>query len=773
MTDSFPLPDIIADRYKVERELGGGGMSSVYLADDLKHGRKVAVKVMRQDRVPSFGPNRFTREIELTARLTHPHILPLLDSGEMEGCAYYVMPFIEGESLRDLLGRDRRLSLNDALHIAREVADALAYAHANEVVHRDIKPENILLSAGHAVVADFGIARALTAAVDGTVTMAGIAIGTPTYMSPEQSLGEDVDGRTDIYSLGCVLFEMLTGEVPFHAATAIAMLARKITAVAPNISSLREAVPAEVEVLVKRALSREPEGRFQTAREFIEALDTARAGGMPIAVTMSAPHNTVAVLPFLSRGEGADDDYLGDGIAEELMHALTALGGLRVIARTSAFAFRNSGLDVKEIGRRLNVRRIVEGSVRRSGNRLRVSAKLIDAETAFEIWSERFDRQVDDLFVIEDEIAAAIAHSLKQLLMSESGQRLRTRTPFHMAPTTNFGAYEQYLKGRHFWGMRNEDGLRRSIDHLENALEIDPNFALAYAALADTLATMGLYGMAAPREVMPLAREAAEHALELDSSLAEALTARACVRAIYDWDWVGAEQDFKLAIATNPQYPTAHQWLAMHCLVPLGRFDEARLALVRARELDPLSLSISVSVAAVDYYERHFEDAIVSSTEVLALDERFVMGHYFLGLALEQEGRTTEALGALDRAAQLSTSSEVSAAVAHARAAAGDSSGASVILDQLETRATTRYESPVLLAQIEVGQGRLVHALARLHAAQELRSADLMWLAVRPTFDPLRSHPEFGRLLESLRLPPLKLAHHPTENAEKLDESPH
>ena len=728
-------------------------MSSVYLADDLRHGRQVAVKIMRQDLAPAYGPDRFTREIELTARLTHPHILPLLDSGAVDGCVYYVMPFIVGESLRDLLMREGRLPLHDALQIAREVADALAYAHGNDVVHRDIKPENILLSAGHAVVADFGIARGISAAVDGTMTMVGIAIGTPTYMSPEQSLGEPIDGRTDIYALGCVLFEMIAGEVPFHAATAIAMLARKITATSPNMGTLRDSVPREVEVLVKRALAREPEARFQTAREFIEAIDTARNGGMPVEPVTSAPYNSVAVLPFVSRGGGPEDDYLGDGISEELMHALTRLGGLRVIARTSAFAFRNSAIDVKEIGRRLNVRRVVEGSVRRSGNRIRVSAKLIDAETAFDIWSERFDKTIDDLFDIEDEIAAAIANSLKQLLLSENGQRLPTRMPYHIAPTTSFAAYEEYLKGRHFWGMRNEDGLRRSIDHLEKALEADPSFALAYAALADTLATMGLYGMAAPKDVMPLAREAAEHALALDSSLAEALTARACVRAIFDWDWVGAEQDFMLAIASNPQYPTAHQWLAMHCLVPLGRFDEARLALMRARELDPLSMSISVSVAAIDYYERHFADAIVSSQDVLALDDRFVMGHFFQGLALEQEGKLAEALIALDRAAQLSSSAEITVALAHARAANNDHEGARTLLDQLESRANDRYESPVLLAQIALGLGDEVRALALLQAALVQRSADLMWLGVRPIFDPLRSHPEFGRLLESLRLP--------------------
>ena len=763
MTDPTTLLGTIASRYKVERELGGGGMSSVYLADDLKHGRKVAVKIMRQDLSPAFGPDRFAREIELTARLTHPHILPLLDSGEIDGCAYYVMPYIEGESLRDLLLREKRLPVADALRIAREVADALAYAHGRGVVHRDIKPENILLSAGHAVVADFGIARATAAAVDGNATMVGITIGTPTYMSPEQSLGEEIDGRTDLYALGCVLFEMLAGEVPFRAATAVATLTLKITGATPDIAALRASLPSEINALIQRALARDTDARFQSAREFIETLDTARAGGMPVPVSepvpVSAPHNTVAVLAFVPLSGGTNDEYLGDGISEELMHALTRLGGLRVIARTSAFAFKKTDLDVRDIGRRLNVRRIVEGSVRRSGNRIRVSAKLIDAETAFEVWSQRFDRQIDDLFDIEDEIAAAIAHSLKQLLLSEVGQKLPTEMPSHAAPTTSISAYEDYLKGRHFWAMRTEVGLRRSIEHLQRALEVDPEFSLAYAALADSLATMGLYGMATPSEVMPLAREAAERALSLNGSLSEALTARACVRAIYEWDWEGAEQDFRQALAANAQYPTAHQWYAMHCLVPLGRFDEARDALARARALDPLSLSIAVSLAAVDYYERRYPDAVLSSREVLAMDDHFAMGHYFLGLALEQQGKTEAALDALARAAELSGSAEIVASLAHARAAAGQIELARSTLHELERRAADRYDSPVLLAQIEVGLKEPVRALARLREAKTLRSADLMWLGVRPTFDPLQSDPEFASLLKSLRLPQQPVPH--------------
>ena len=738
----------------MERELGGGGMSTVYLAEDIKHGRRVAVKLMREDLAPGFGGDRFAREIELTARLTHPNILPLLDSGEQNGGAFYVMPFIEGESLRDLLKRERQLPLAHALQIAREVADALAYAHQRGVVHRDIKPENILLSAGHAVVADFGIARATRAAVDGNVTQVGIAIGTPTYMSPEQSLGEAIDGRTDIYSLGCVLFEMLAGDVPFRESTAVAVLARKIGGPMPDLT-LSRAVPKQLDALVRRALEREADDRFQTAEELLEALEAARAGGPATEREPEAPANAVAVLAFVSMSAHEEDEYLGDGISEELMHALTRLGGLRLVARTSAFAFKKTALDVREIGRRLKVRRIVEGSVRRSGSRLRVSAKLIDAVSAFEIWSERFDRDIVDVFDIEDEISGAIAHSLKDLLLAENGQHLQTKIPIMAAATSNFTAYEHYLKGRHFWSLRTESALRQSAEHLRRAIEVDANFALAWAALADTLVTLGLYGMAAPPDVMPIARDAAQRALSLDIGLAEALTARACVGAIHDWDWTAAEQDFQEAIAANPQYPTAHQWLAMHCLVPLGRFAEARQALDRAQELDPLSLSIIVSVAAVDYYERRYANAVAASHDVIRLDPSFAMGHYFLGLALVQEGRAHEAVAALERAADLSGTGEIQAALAQALANAGDTHRARAILGQLAERATQHYESPVLLAMVTAALGDGARAIAHLHDARRMRSADLMWLAVRPTFDSLRAEPEFARLLSALRLPTL------------------
>ncbi len=735
------VEDAIAARYRVERELGHGGMSSVYLADDLKHGRKIAIKIMRPELGVSLGTERFEREIRLTAQLSHPNILPLLDSGNAAGSVYYVMPFVDGESLRDRLTREKTIPPADALRIATEVADALAYAHERDVVHRDIKPENILLSAGHAVVADFGIARDIKPIDDQAMTQAGIAIGTPIYMSPEQLLGEPVDGRADVYALGCVLYEMLAGHVPYDAPTPMAILTAKVTATVPTMPG---AVPGAVLAVLHRALMREADERFQSARELSDALESARGGltsvsALPVrgARRTEVSNDAIAVLAFASMSPDATDEHLGDGIAEALMHALARLDGLRVIARTSAFAFKKTTLDIGEIGRRLHVRRLVEGSVRRSGNRIRVTAKLIDTESALEMWSERFDRSVDDLFDVEDEIAAAVAHALSQVLTTEGRGAASGRLRY--TPPASFAVYEDYLKGRQAWSLRTESALHQSVEHLERAIAADPTFALAHAALADTLVTLGMYGMSAPSDVMPRARDAAGHALALRPDLAEALTAGACVTALYDRELDRAEREFQRAIAANPQYSTAHQWYAMNVLVPEARFDEARASLHRGVELDPVSPAIAVSHAAIEYYARRYDDAITAAEATLRMSETFAMGHYFRGLALEQTGRLGEAIRALESAASLSGSAEIAAAIGHARAVAGDEAGAREILARLEQHAKVRYVSPVLIAQVRAGLGEVDATVALLEEARDERAPDFIWAGVRPVFDTLRA----------------------------------
>ncbi len=751
---SHPAFGIPSDRFVIERELGRGGMSTVFLAHDQKHDRRVAVKLLSTEAHEATDAERFAQEIRVTAQLQHPHILPLLDSEQSDGHTYYVMPYVEGESLRDRMIRERTLAASDALLIAREVADALAYAHGRGVVHRDIKPENILLSAGHAIVADFGIARAPSVRLETNprLTQPGLAVGTPAYMSPEQMLDESVDGRTDLYALGCLLFEMLLGALPYEGATAMATLAHKLSGAAPSIPSSASTVPEAITTLMLALLSRDPAHRPQRAEDVMAIIDEVRLGTSPPAVPIEAHQDSIAVLAFASMSPDPADAYLAEGISESLTSELSRVAGLRVIARTSAFAFKGTSHDVRDIGARLRVRRLVDGSVRRAGDRLRVTAKLVDAPSGVEIWSQRFDGTSNDVFTIEDDLAHAVTTQLKTLLREEGGARLATRVA-SAPPTSSVAAYEQYLKGRYWWGMRTEASMQRSLEHLEQALALDSQFAKAAAAKAETLATLGLYGLASPLDVMPLARTAAEHSLSLDPSSAEALCARGCVRAAYECDWEGALRDFTAAIAADPQYPTSYQWMASTVLVPLGRFDEAHRALETARALDPLSRSIAVSRAAAHYYERNVTAAIADSREALQLDERFAMGHFFLGLALALDGDASTAQLALEQATSLSPSAETLAALGHLHAASGEREQARAYQQRLTSEATHRYQSPVLAAQIAAGLGESDEAMRLLRLARDLRAADLIWVGVRPAFDSLRSIPAFAELCALLGVP--------------------
>ena len=750
--EPFGIP---GDRFVIERELGRGGFSTVYLAHDRKHDRRVAVKLLSSHATAAIGAVRFSQEIQLTAQLQHPHILPLLDSDAADGRAYYVMPFVDGESLRHRLAREGALPLRDALVIAREVADGLAYAHGRQVVHRDIKPENILLSAGHAIIADFGIARSSTTVVDADhrLTTPGLAIGTPAYMAPEQALDEAVDGRADLYALGCLLFEMLTGKLPFPGRTPMALLGAKLAGMPPAFPEGAAAIPTLLRTLITQLLHRDPDDRPRRAEAVITALDAAlRGDAAPAVVREPAPPNTIAVLAFTSMSPDASDEYLADGISEALTHELGRVVGMRVIARTSAFVFKGSQLDVREIGMRLGVRRLVEGSVRRSGSQLRVTARLVDTGSGTEIWSERFDGSTADVFTIEDDLSRAVSSRLRALLRGGPSTHLTTHVP-SAPPTSSLPAYEQYLKGRYWWSMRTDAAMQRSLAHLDEALAIDPQFASAAAAKAETLATLGLYGLAAPLDVMPQARHAAEQALALDAALAEALCARGCVLAAYDRNWDAATRDFDAAIAADPQYPTSYQWLASTVLVPQGRFEEAHQALATARSLDPLSRSIVVSSAAAHYYERNADAAIADSREALQLDDRFAMGYFFLGLALELKGELRAARVALEQARTLAPSAEILAALGHLHAAAGDSERAATCRAELESQAAQRYQSPVLLAQIAAAQGQADEAVRLLAQARDAGAADLIWIGVRPAFDPLRTLPAFASLRRELQLP--------------------
>src|SRR2546422_5576867 len=550
-------------------------MATVFLAADLKHHRSVAIKVLHPELATSLGVERFLREIGIAAGLTHPHILALYDSGHAGDLLYYVMPYIEGETLRGRLERERQLSIVDAVRIASEIADALAYAHSRGVVHRDIKPENIMFSAGSAVVADFGIARALTAATLDPLTASGVIVGTPAYMSPEQATsGRQLDGRSDVYSLGCVVYEMLTGSVPFTGPTAQAVMARHSVDVAPPIRTVRPTVPDALERAVLTALAKVQADRFATAAQFAGAL-AARAE--PTAE--GAEGQSIAVLPFTNLSGDSEFEYFSDGIAEEIINALTQLPGLLVAARTSSFAFRGPATDLAEVGSKLKVATVLEGSVRKAGNRLRISAQLVKVADGYHLWSERYDREMTDVFAIQDEIAQAIAAALQLKLISKPVRH-----------TPNFPAYEALLKARHHARTYVPEAHARAKEYCEQAIALDPEDAAPHALLGfNYLLATSLTGRPMP-DVAPLIRREGRRALELDPFETDPHFLLGSVAAVHDYNWPEAAREFQLAMA-SPSVPAEAHWAyASLYLSTFGRFEESTAEMRRAVEQDPLSV---------------------------------------------------------------------------------------------------------------------------------------------------------------------------------------
>ncbi len=637
----------LADRYRLERELGAGGMATVYLAIDLKHRREVAVKVMRSELARVIGPDRFLREIEIAAQLRHPHILPLYDSGQANGFLYYVMPFVGGGSLRDRLTRGHQLPFEEALRLTREVADALGYAHSSGVVHRDIKPENILLENNNAVVADFGIARALTAEAGPALTETGIVIGTPVYMSPEQAAGDPaLDGRSDLYSLACVLYEMLAGHPPFTGPSPQSIIAQHLTAVAPAITQLRPGLPPEIAQVLMRALQKEPAERYHPAARFSEALMLpgrgkatgrsrwatplvalvmlAAAGWWATARTSPESARSVAVLAFSDLSADQSGEYLGDGIAETLITALTRITGLHVAARSSAFTFKGEKNDVRAIGRALGVATVLEGSVQRVGARLRITAQLVNAKDGFQLWSENYDRSVDDVFAVQDEVARAIVTALAPTFRADSGQRLVREG------TTNRGAYDNYLLGRFYWNKRTTADMGRAAQYFEEAVRADSSYALAWAGLADS------YMMFSPRdynvpgtttdEVLRRADAAARRASLIDPTLAGPHASLGMVFQIRR-DWPETERQFRHAIALNPNYASARQWYADY-LLSRGRAQEGFDEMRRAAALDPLAPIIGVELAVASSILGRMDEAAEQFQRLTKLHPDFMLLHF-------------------------------------------------------------------------------------------------------------------------------------------------
>jgi eukaryotic-like serine/threonine-protein kinase len=743
----------LAGRYTIEHELGRGGMATVFLAQDLKHHRAVAVKVLRPELAAAIGPERFLREIEIAAGLSHPHILPLFDSGSHDGLFYYVMPYVEGESLRQRLDRERQLPIEDALRITRQVSDGLGYAHRLGFVHRDIKPENILLLDQHAVIADFGIARAITVVGGEKLTEAGLAIGTPSYMSPEQALGDsDVDGRSDLYSLGCVLYEMLVGDPPFLGHTAQQVLARQVLDAVPPPKSVRPAVPVAVELALLQALAKAPADRFTTVHEFADALGDSLVSGPEATVVLrpTPPTQSIAVLSFLNMSGDPDDEYLGDGIAEELINLLASIRGLRVVSRTSAFVFKGTKTNPRTIGQTLNVRTVLTGSVRRSGNRLRVTSQLISAADGFHLWSERYDREMADVFAIQDEISQTIVSALQIRLTGTQAEQLAKRG------TVDPEAYDAYLRGRHHWNNR-PIGIPKAVEFFRQAIAKDPDFALAYTGLSDCYGTMGAWesNIMLPHHAWPEAAAAARRALELDESLGEAHTSLAHMHLHYDWNWPAAEREFRRAVELKPAYSPAHHWFS-HYLMAMGRIEASLAESRRCLELDPVDLVNSAHLSWHYWLAGQPDEAIEQSCKTRELHPDHFMPEFFLGVSYERKGVPDVAIAHLEIAATRSGGIPyVLASLAHAYAAAGKRRKALELLGNLDALSQEHYVPAYDRVIIYVGLGQVDQAMEWLQRAYDEHSSWISYLNVEPRLDPLRGDARFTELVRKLGFPTL------------------
>jgi serine/threonine-protein kinase len=751
------LADALRDRYTLERELGRGGMATVYLARDLKHDRDVALKVLRPELAAVLGAERFLQEIRISARLDHPHILTLIDSGAADSFLFYVLPFVRGESLRDKLSREKQLGVEEALAITKQVASALDYAHRQGVVHRDIKPENILIQEGEAVVADFGIALAVREAAGPRLTESGLSLGTPQYMSPEQATGgRELDARSDVYSLAAVLYEMLAGEPPHTGPTVRAVIAKLLTERPTRIRTVRDTVPEGIDTAVAKALAKVPADRFGGAAEFAAALTVRGAGPTAgwqrrrVAVAASiagavalaafaavwhpwrrparatapvADVASVAVLPFENLTGNPSDQYLSDGMTEEVIGQLAQVGGLKVISRTSIEALKGTHLTLRQIADTLGVRHILEGSVRHAGNRIRVAADLIDATTDAHVWASSYDRDLTDVFAVQEEIARHVADSL----VSTVG----VRPPIgRVARTEQPGAYEAYLSGRSLMYRRTRDGLRGALAQFQRAIAQDSAYAPAYAGLASVYFLWAFYAYPGIDfyEADGRALAMADRAIALDADLAEAYAARGRALTAAWAPPEGISADFKRALELRPNSPDVHQWYAKF-LSREGHHDEALAEVERAVALDPLAPGVRSAFSSVALAARRYNVAAQEAARTLALEPSLMR-------AREDEALGDLLAGKVERCARLVLGSHI-AVRAMCLHSLGRVREAAQIADSLHATFTAGTGGDSVFSPAIAARG-----LAEYYAWTGSAEASLTWLerayAISPEGEDLR-----------------------------------
>ncbi len=789
------LQQRLGDQYAVERELGGGGMSRVFLALDRRLGRRIVVKVLAPDLAAGVNRERFEREVLLAAQLQHPHIVTVLGAGVLDQLPYYTMPYVEGESLRAALGTRGAIPAREAVPLLRDVAQALAFAHARGVVHRDIKPDNVLLSGGAAMVTDFGVAKAIASGQERPVTPTdsggapltalGTSLGTLAYMAPEQAAADPgVDHRADLYSFGAMAYEALAGRAPFAGLGPRELLTAIVAKDPPRLESLAPEVPPPLAALVHRCLAKDPADRPANADEIVAALDgvftasgsvttfpgiaprggrrwlvPALAGLVAVALGAGwwlsrgrggaeggAPPNSLAVLPFTLSGGSADDGYFADGITEELTTALSRVPSLRVAASASAFAMRDRTTDVRTVARELGVAHVLSGSLRRGGQRVRVTVQLTSARDGLVRWGESYEREVKDVFQVQEEIGRSIAGELEVAFDSDRAS---------VRPATgDMDAYDLYLRGRFHWRQRGEESLRRAADYFQQAIARDSGFARAWAGLADAVGLLPIYGPTPVDSVLPLVERAAARALALDSTLAEAHAARGQLYKSLG-RWKDAEAAFLRAAAADSAYPSTFQWQG-ELYASLGRATDAVRAMERARALDPMAPIINGELSYIRALAGQRDSAVAAGRRAIDLAPALWTGHAFLGSAQLWLGNAREAVSLLEEAMRLAPQNPFGGVLANAVAAAGDMPRATAMVRALEVEARAGRASPATVAIGLVGIGEHAEAIAWLERAHTAKDGMLYATPLNaPWYAPLWSEPGFVRLRQAMGLPDL------------------
>jgi eukaryotic-like serine/threonine-protein kinase len=782
--------DDTISHFRVIEKLGEGGMGVVYKAVDTRLARPVALKFlpekMAQD---SQALERFRREARAASALNHPGICTIYDIGEQGGRAFIAMEFIDGETLRSHI-HGKALPLEETLKLGMQIAEALDAAHAEGIIHRDIKPANIFVTKrGQAKVLDFGLAKLLPRGIGreapDSTSMVGIISGTPSYMSPEQVRGDNLDPRTDIFSLGLLLYEMATGRQAFGGGTGGAIIEAVLTKSPVSVRSINPHIPAGLEEIINKALYKDRDQRQQRAADVCAELQRLKrrtdsgwrvAGGETESVPLSgasdlhssgeqraqnstgqmrAPRtervskiiDSLAVLPFENASRDPEHEYLSDGIAGSLINILATVPKLRVIAQSTVFRYKGRGIDPQSVGRELNVRAVLTGRIMQSGGALRIGTELVHVATGSQLWGAQYDRKAGDIFAIQDEISNEISEKLRLKLTRAEKKRLNKRQ------THDAEAYRLYLKGRHHWNRWTEDGFYKAIEYFQQAVEKDPTYALAHTGVSDSYVLLGWNSYLPPKDAFPKGKMAAMAALRLDPELGEAHTPKAAVLWLHDWKWQEAQMEFERSLALNPSHPTANHWYAEY-LMTMGRHGEAIARMKSSQDLDPLSLIISVAIGWAFYMARRYDEAMEQLRRTVELDPNYPVTYWILGRLLREIGRYEPAIAEGEKGLRLSGGSPLmNAALAQTFAVAGKRKKAIQILDDLTILAKQKYVAPYFFAGIHIGLGGDDRAMEYLEKAYEEHSHWLIYLHIDPSMDGLRSNPRFQELLQRIGLP--------------------